>query len=403
MIIAVPKETFPGEKRVALVPANVPELTKAEHEVRIEAGAGLVAGYTDAEYEGKGAKIVNDRRELIRSADIILQVRGFGTNPEDGKPDLELFQKGQAVIGYLEPLAEAEHARTLARTGVISYAMELIPRITRAQSMDALSSMANIAGYKIVLLAAAQLPKMFPMMMTAAGTIAPARVFVMGAGVAGLQAIATAKRLGAVVSAYDVRPVVKEQVESVGGKFIELELETEGAEDKGGYAREQSEEFLRKQREMMLQVIAENDIVITTAAIPGKKAPILVTTEMVKAMKPGSVIVDLAAERGGNCELTRAGETVEVHGVTILGPVNISSSVAYHASQMYSKNIVTLLTHLLKDGKLESHSDDEIEAETMVTHGGEVVNNRVREALGLEPIPETKPGIDSDPEPPGEG
>jgi NAD(P) transhydrogenase subunit alpha len=257
-----------------------------------------------------------------------------------------------------------------------------MPRITRAQSMDVLSSMATIAGYKAVLIAANTLPKMFPMMMTAAGTVAPARVFVVGAGVAGLQAIASAKKLGAIVQAYDVRPAVKEQVESLGGKFVELELETTTAEDAGGYAKELGEDFYRKQREMMNKVIAESDVVITTAAIPGKKAPILVTTEMVKGMHSGSVIVDLAAERGGNCELTKAGETVDFNGVKIIGPVNIPATVPYHASQMYAKNITTFLLHLIKEGKLTIDTEDEITAGTLITQGGKIVHPRVLEAMG---------------------
>ncbi|MCH7813313.1 MAG: NAD(P) transhydrogenase subunit alpha, partial [Planctomycetes bacterium] len=317
-------------------------------------------------------------------ADVILQVRSLGANPDAGQADLELLRKDQVVLGLSDPLGRPEAAKKLADTGVTAFSMELIPRITRAQSMDVLSSMATIAGYKAVLMAAAHLPRMFPMSMTAAGTIAPAKVFVIGAGVAGLQAIASAKRLGAVVSGYDVRPAVKEQVESLGGKFIEMELEAGQSEDKGGYAKELGEDFYRKQRELMTRVVAENDVVITTAAIPGKKSPVLVTADMVKGMAPGSVIVDLAAERGGNCELTKPDVTVEAHGVTIFGPTNLPATVPYHASQMYGKNIATLLLHLVKDGELVIDTDDEITAGTLVSKDGQVVNPRVRELLGME-------------------
>ncbi len=381
MKVGVARETFPGERRVALVPSGVPPLVKAGLEVLVQAGAGEGAGYRDQEYTDKGAAIVPDRASVFAQADIVLQVRTLGANPEAGRADLELVRPGQVLIGFCEPLLEAGLAAELAEKDVILLSMELIPRITRAQSMDALSSMATIAGYKAVLLAANTLPRMFPMLMTAAGTISPARVFVVGAGVAGLQAIATARRLGAVVEAYDVRPAVREQVESLGGKFVELELETGEAEDAGGYAKELGEEFYTRQREMMLRVVAGSDVVITTAAIPGKKAPVLVTRPMVEGMRLGSVIVDLAAERGGNCELTRAGETVEHGGVTILGPVNIPSTIPYHASQMYSKNITTFLLHLVKEGKLELDTEDEITAGTLVTRDGEVVHPRVQEAL----------------------
>jgi len=312
----------------------------------------------------------------------VLQVRALGANPEAGEADLEFLRPGQAVIGTCEPLTEHEANRAMAATGATLLSMEMMPRITRAQSMDILSSMATIAGYKAVLLAADALPKLFPMMMTAAGTLAAARVFVVGAGVAGLQAIASARRLGAVVHAYDVRPVVREQVESLGGKFVELELDTDSAEDAGGYAKELGEDFYTKQREMMLQVVADSDVVITTAAIPGKKAPILVTREMVDGMQRGSVVVDLAAERGGNCELTLPGERVDHDGVAILGPLNIPSDVPYHASQMYSKNVTTFLLHLVKDGELELDPDDEITRGTLITRDGAVVHERVLELSG---------------------
>lgn len=373
MIAGVVKETFPGENRVSLVPVNIAAFKKAGLDVAFEAGAGTAAGYSDSAYEEKGAKIVSSRSEVFATADVILYVRGLGANPDEGKADLDLLKESQVVIGMMEPLSAPDSLKLLANKGVIAFAMELMPRITRAQSMDTLSSMATIAGYKAVLLAADALPRMFPMMMTAAGTIAPAHVFVVGAGVAGLQAIASAKRLGAVVRAYDVRPAVKEQVESLGGKFVEIELETEDAETAGGYAKEMGEDFLRKQREMMLKVVADSDVVITTAAVPGKKAPVLITAEMVRGMRPGSVIIDLAAERGGNCELTKPGETTVEGGVRISGPVNLPASVPYHASQMYSKNITNFLTHLIRDGALQLDSDDEIIQTTMVTRNGNVL------------------------------
>jgi NAD(P) transhydrogenase subunit alpha len=382
MIVGIVKESFPSEARVAMVPALVPQLAKAGIEVVIESGAGEAAGFLNDEYSAKGAKVVSSRAEVFQTADAIAQVRALGANPEQGRADLELMRDGQAVIGMCEPLTEHDSATAVAEKGALLFSMEMMPRITRAQSMDVLSSMATIAGYKAVLLAANELPKMFPMMMTAAGTIAPARVFVVGAGVAGLQAIASAKKQGAIVEAYDVRPAVKEQVESLGGKFVELELETDGAEDSGGYAKQLGEDFYRKQREMMTKVIAESDVVITTAAIPGKKAPILVTEEMVKGMHPGSVVVDLAAERGGNCELTKSGETVVEYGVKIIGPENIPTTIPYHASQMYAKNVATFLLHLVDEGNLKIDIEDEITEGTLITQGGKVVNPRILEAMG---------------------
>jgi NAD(P) transhydrogenase subunit alpha len=382
MIVGIVKESFPSEARVAMVPALVPQLAKAGIEVVIESGAGEAAGFLNDEYSAKGAKVVSSRAEVFQTADAIAQVRALGANPEQGRADLELMRDGQAIIGMCEPLTEHDSATAVAEKGALLFSMEMMPRITRAQSMDVLSSMATIAGYKAVLLAANELPKMFPMMMTAAGTIAPARVFVVGAGVAGLQAIASAKKQGAIVEAYDVRPAVKEQVESLGGKFVELELETDGAEDSGGYAKQLGEDFYRKQREMMTKVIAESDVVITTAAIPGKKAPILVTEEMVKGMHPGSVVVDLAAERGGNCELTKSGETVVEYGVKIIGPENIPTTIPYHASQMYAKNVATFLLHLVDEGNLKIDIEDEITEGTLITQGGKVVNPRILEAMG---------------------
>ena len=387
MRVGVPKETFPGERRVALVPESVTALEKQGLHVSVQAGAGDDAGFPDAMFGDKGATVVADRAELFQSADLILQVRGLGANEVAGRADLELLRPQHILVGCFDPLSAPEPARELAKRKVTAFAMELMPRITRAQTMDVLSSQATVAGYKAVLIAADVAPRMFPMFMTAAGTVSPAHVLVIGAGVAGLQAISTARRLGAVVSAYDVRPAVKEQVESLGAKFIEMELETGGAEDKGGYAKEMGEAFLRKQRALMTRVVAENHIVITTAAVPGKKAPLIVTAEMVRGMMPGSVIVDLASERGGNCELTRSDETVVEHGVTILGPLNLPGTVPFHASQMYAKNLVTFLKEITKDGALALDMENEVHRDTLLTHEGEVVQPRVRELLGLAPIP----------------
>ena len=383
MIVGTVKETFPGERRVAITPHVVPALIKAGCEVLVESGAGTEAGFLDAAYVEKEAKIAADRAEVFRAADVMLQVRGYGANVERGRADLEHMRRGQTLIATFEPLTAAEAVRETAARGVTLLALELVPRISRAQSMDVLSSMATISGYKAVLLAASSLAKMFPMMMTAAGTITPARVFVIGAGVAGLQAIASAKRLGARVEAYDLRPAVKEQVESIGAKFIEMDLDAGESEGKGGYAKTMGEEFYKRQRELMTHILAHSDAVITTAAIPGKKAPLLITREMVQAMQPGSIIVDLPAEHGGNCELTRPGETVVEHGVTIIGPVNLATTVPFHASQMFAKNITALLQLILQDGKLHIDMEDEVIRETVVAHDGEIGNPRVREALGL--------------------
>ncbi|HSN55872.1 MAG TPA: Re/Si-specific NAD(P)(+) transhydrogenase subunit alpha [Candidatus Sulfomarinibacteraceae bacterium] len=380
MIVGVVKETFPGEARVALVPAGAGQLARADLEVLVEAGAGTAAGYEDRAYVDKGAALAADRAEVWRRADVMLQVRALGANPDAGRADVGHVRPGQVIIGACEPLTEHEATRALAGAGATLFSMEMMPRITRAQSMDILSSMATVAGYKAVLLAADALPRLFPMMMTAAGTLSPARVFVVGAGVAGLQAIASSRRLGAVVHAYDVRPAVKEQVASLGATFVELELDTGAAEDAGGYARELGEDFYAKQREMMLSVVADSDVVITTAAVPGKRAPVLVTREMVEGMRRGSVVVDLAAERGGNCELTRPGERVDHGGVLILGPLNLPATVPYHASQMYSKNLTTFLLHLVKDGELVVDPEDEITRGTLIARGGEIVHEGVVEA-----------------------
>ena len=380
--IGVPRETFPGERRVALIPRACDALGKLGASIVVEQSAGVEAGFPDEQYALRGARCAS-RRDVFQS-DVILQVRSLGANPEAGRADLPLLRAGQTVIGFGEPLTALEQDSELARAGVTFFAMELMPRITRAQSMDALSSMATIAGYRAVLLAATALPKIFPMLMTAAGTVTPARVLILGAGVAGLQAIATARRLGAVVSAYDVRSAVKEQIESLGAKFVVLDIDAGASEDKGGYAKAMGEEFYRRQRELLTNVIREQDVVISTAAVPGKKAPILITTEMASALAPGCVIVDVAAERGGNCELTVPGETVMHQGISILGPLNLASSAPFHASQMYSSNIVSFLKLMLaKDGSLQLNRGDEIIQETLVTYGREVVHARVNELLGL--------------------
>jgi H+-translocating NAD(P) transhydrogenase subunit alpha len=387
VIVGVPKETYPGERRVALVPAVIPNITKAGMEVIIESGAGEQAGYPDAAYVEKGAKIVPDRATVFRSADAVLQVLCYGSNDVNGKDDLPLYKSGQALIGFLRPFGSAETSQNIARAGVTAFSVELMPRTTRAQSMDALSSMATVCGYKAVLLAAETSPRVFPMMTTAAGTITPARVFVIGAGVAGLQAISTARRLGAVASAYDMRPAAKEQVQSLGGRFIELPIEAQNAQDARGYGTAQDETFYARQRELLTRVVAESDVVITAAVIPGKKSPVLITADMVKGMSPGSVIVDLAAERGGNCELTKIAETIKVHGVTIIGAINLASTVPYHASQMYARNLMTFLTYMVKEGKPQLNMQDEIIRETMITSGGEIINPRIREFFKLPPLP----------------
>jgi len=383
MIVGVLQETYPGEHRVALVPSVLPSLKKGGMDVIIESKAGEQAGYPDSAYTEKGAKIATSRAHVFEEADCIVQVRLLGANLTEGRADLSGFRKGQMLIGMAEALSAPQSVQDLASREVTAFALELMPRITRAQSMDILSSMGTVAGYKAVLIAASSLPKMFPMLMTAAGTVTPAKVLIIGAGVAGLQAISVARRLGAAVEAYDIRPAVKEQILSLGAKFVELPLETGDAEDKGGYAKAQDETFYKKQRELLGKVIATSDVVISTAAVPGKKAPILITEDMVAGMAPGSVIVDLAAERGGNCELTKPGHTIVAHGVTIHGPENLSATVPFDASQMYAKNVATFLLHLVKKGEVQLDMNDEITKETMMTRNGEVVQPRIREALGL--------------------
>jgi NAD(P) transhydrogenase subunit alpha len=391
MIVGVPRESFPGELRVALTPAVVPSLAKAGIEVVLETGAGVGAGYPDADYVSKGAKLLAQRSDVFRTADIIAQVLCYGSNDKSGKGDLALLRRDQVLVGFLRPLGNLETVQEIAASGAVSFSVELMPRTTRAQSMDALSSMGTICGYKAVLIAADTLPRIFPMLTTAAATITPARVFVIGAGVAGLQAIATARRLGAVTSAYDMRPAAKEQVQSLGGRFVELPIEATDAQDAGGYARAQSEDFYRRQRELLGRVVAESDVVITAAVIPGQKSPVLVTREMVARMAPGSVLVDLASERGGNCELTRPGEVVIEHGVSIIGWINLASRVPYHASQMYARNLSAFLLHLIQDGKLRLNLEDEIIRSTLVTRQGEIVNPRVREFYKL-PALTARPG-----------
>ncbi|MEM6706258.1 MAG: Re/Si-specific NAD(P)(+) transhydrogenase subunit alpha [Acidobacteriota bacterium] len=386
MKIAVPKESAAGEQRVALVPSNVAQLVADSHEIQIEAGAGEAAGYSDIEYEEAGAASVVERTDLLSQADLIVQVRGLGANEDAGRADLEHLRAGQTVLGLQEPLWAPELTQEVAAKGVTVMALETIPRISRAQSMDVLSSMATLAGYKAVLLAAIRLPQMFPMMMTAAGTVRAARVFVLGAGVAGLQAIATARRLGAVVEGYDIRPAASEQIESLGAKAVQLPVESEGAEDAGGYATAQGEDFNRRQREFLTEVLADKDVVITTAAIPGRQSPLLLETSMVDGMKPGSVIVDLAAERGGNCELTQADQEVQHGGVLVLGPTDLPSSVSRHASQMFSNNVTTLLKHLCDEGSFQFDVSDEITRDVVVAKDGEILHPMMREKLGL---PET--------------
>ncbi len=385
MIVGVPVESGLDERRVALVPSVVPTLQKTGADALVERGAGARAGFADAAYEEQGARMAADREEVFASSDVLVRVRAFAADD----PDLALLREGQVVVGLLDPLGAPAAVQTLAERGVVAFALELLPRTTRAQSMDALTSMATVSGYKAVLLAASTMTKMYPLMMTAAGTITPARVLVVGAGVAGLQAIATARRLGAVVQAYDVRPAAREQVESLGARFVALELETDSAEGAGGYAQAMDEEFYRRQRELMTSLVAESDAVITTAAVPGSRAPVLITEDAVRAMRPGSIVVDLAAATGGNCEFTRPGETVNVNGVTVAGPTDLAATIPYDASQMYARNVTAFLGGLLEDGAVRLNLEDEILRETLLTRGGEVVHPRVRDLLGLSLLEST--------------
>lgn len=387
MIIGVPKESYPGERRVAVTPAVLPALIQSGLTVFIEAGAGAGAGHADEDYKKFGAQIIEQRGEIFSAADVIVQVLALNANPLAGLSDLALMRPHQTLVAFLRPLgAQDNHIAALAKAKITGFAVELIPRTTRAQSMDALSSMSTVVGYKAVLAAAEALPKMFPMLMTAAGTIKPARIFVIGAGIVGLQAIATARRLGAVVKAYDVRPAVKQEVESLGARFVEIPLQTGEDEKAGGYAKAKDESFYRRQQELLTEVIAESDVVITAAVVPGRKAPVLITEAMVEQMAAGSVIVDLAGEQGGNCGLSSAGENVVRHGVTIMSPINIASTVPFHASQLYAKNLSTLLLYLIKDGQLRLERDDPIIKDTLITYDGEIVNERIREFLQLVPF-----------------
>jgi NAD(P) transhydrogenase subunit alpha len=379
MKIAVAKEIEVCERRVGLIPDTVARLTKQGLEVWVEAGAGEKAFFSDADYAGAGATIIGNSEILWREADILLKVSPPQIR-EDGRSEIDLLKPGAVLISFLNPLGNPVIAQQLAHRQITALSMELIPRTTRAQSMDALSSQASLAGYKSVLIAAAALPKYFPMLTTAAGTIAPAKVFIMGAGVAGLQAIATARRLGAVVEAFDIRPAVKEEVQSLGAKFVEVKLEEETVAA-GGYAKEISEDSKKRTQELLATHVKNSDVVITTAQVPGKKAPILVTEEMVAQMKPGSVIVDLAAEQGGNCACTEPGKDIVWNGVTIIGPINLPSSMPVHASQLYAKNITALMQLLIKDKTLQINFDDDIIDAACITHAGEIRNQRVKDAL----------------------
>lgn len=377
MKVAAPKAVVAGERRVAIIPETCSRLKKVGLEFIIETGAGAESGFADTAYSDAGASIVPDSASLYSTADVVAY---------PNSPTLEqigMMRRGTIVLGVLNPLTQHDLIRRFAEAGVTSLALDLMPRITRAQKMDVLSSMSTVTGYKSVLMAAAALPRMFPLLMTAAGTITPAKVLILGAGVAGLQAIATAKRLGAVVEAFDVRPVVKEQVESLGAKFVEVPVEAKDAQDAGGYAKEMSEEYKRKQMELVAKHAAASDVVITTALIPGRRAPILITAETIRAMQPGSVVVDLASEAGGNCELTRHGETVSEGGVLILGPANLSSSIPFHASQMFSRNVGAFLQDLTRDGVVTLNPDDECVSGTLITKDGQVVHQRVKDSMGV--------------------
>lgn len=380
MKIGIPKEITPGETRVAVIPSMISSLVKSQHQVFVEAGAGSAASASDAQYQQAGAAIVNNAAELYATADVVLKVQPPRLHPSAGKHEAELMRRGATLIGFLAPWTNAEAIHKLAKGGVTAYAMEYVPRITRAQSMDALSSMATVAGYKAVLLAATQMGKMFPLLMTAAGTVPPANVLVLGAGVAGLQAIATARRLGAKVEAFDPRPAVKEQVKSLGAAFIDMEI-VENVETAGGYAKEQSEEFLRKEREAIGARLPKTHAVICTAQVFGKRAPVLITAEMIKHMQPGSLIVDLAAEQGGNCEGCEAGKTVEKNGVSIIGAVNLAATMPIDASQMYSKNLINLFRHMFPGAEAVPDFTDEIVKGACITRNGEIVNAAIRQAL----------------------
>lgn len=380
MIIAIPKEILPGENRVAIIPDVASKLIKAGFEIKIEKDAGLKAGFTNEKYEHAGVKVINNLDELYSNTQIVLKVQRPVDHPDLKKNEVELIKEGTLLITFLYPLFHFQLAKQCADRGINVISMDMIPRTTLAQKMDALSSQANIAGYKSVIMCANELGKIFPLMMTAAGTIQPAKVVIMGAGVAGLQALGTAKRLGAVVEVSDIRSAVKEEVHSLGGKFIEVDT-TEEMQDAGGYAKEASPEFLKKQKELIFKHVTEADIVITTALVPGKKAPVLVTQEMVKNMRPGSVVLDMAVEFGGNCEISEIGKSVKKYNVTIIGEPNLPSLVATHASEVYSKNILSLLQHISKEGKINLNLDDEIVKGSLITYNKEIINPRVKELL----------------------
>jgi NAD(P) transhydrogenase subunit alpha len=372
MIISIPKETIPGEQRVALVPELVPRLAQSRVDVLVQHGAGKAAGFPDSAYLEKGARL---ELEVFSQADVLLKVQPPSVQ------EVAQLRQGTLVIGFLQPYSHAFEIQTMAERELTSFAMELMPRISRAQPMDALSAMSTVAGYKAVLLAATRLPKFFPLLMTAAGTVTPARVLIIGAGVAGLQAIGTAKRLGAVVEAYDTRPAVKEQVESLGAKFVELALETSGSERKDGYAAAQSEAFYQNQQQLMTQCVGSADVVITTALVPGQRAPVLITEAMVQRMRPGSVIVDLASEQGGNCALTEPGREIAKHDVLIIGAMNLPATVPFHASQMYAKTVTSFLMHLLKDGSIDLDLNDELTRGPLMTYRGEILHDAVKKLL----------------------
>jgi NAD(P) transhydrogenase subunit alpha len=393
MKLAVPASSLAGETRVAIVPEVVAKLKKIGIDVLVQAGAGLQAGFPDDQYTAAGATISADASDLFSQADIVVMIQPPSVE------EVAHLRANTVLIAMLNPLVRHDLAKELASRGLTAFAMELVPRITRAQSMDVLSSMSSLAGYKAVLMGANQLGRIFPMMMTAAGTITPAKVLVLGAGVAGLQAIATAKRLGAVVEAFDVRPVVKEQVESLGARFVVVEAPAEDAQDKGGYAKEMSEAYKLKQREVIAKHVRENDVVISTALIPGKPAPKLITADMVPQMRPGSVIVDLAAEAGGNCELTQPGDTILAHNVFIMGPPNLPATVPYHASQMFARNVTTFLQHLVKNGVMQIQLDDEITRDTLVSYKGETISPRLRQVLGMPPLEQSQPAAKTQPIP----
>ena len=380
MVIAIPKEILPGENRVSIVPDVASKLIKKGFTIHVEQGAGKNAGFTDKQYSEAGAKLLSSLEELYSSAEIVLKVQRPIDHPEKGKHELDLMKEGTLLIALLYSLHYPHVAKHCAEKGVNVISMDAIPRTTLAQKMDALSSQANIAGYKSVIMAANQLGKIFPLMMTAAGTIQPARVVIMGAGVAGLQALGTAKRLGAIVEVSDIRPAVKEEVESLGGRFIEVDTE-EDMQDEGGYAKEASEEFLKKQKELIFKHVSNADIVITTALVPGRKAPVLVTEEMVKAMRPGSVVLDMAVEFGGNCEISENGKTIKKYDVTIIGEPNLPSLVATNSSEVYSKNLMALLDHIVKENELKLDLEEEIVKGSLITYNKEVIQERTKGLL----------------------